>query len=83
MDDLDLNEKLTLDELERYHGWMVKDAKAKPNKKMTRGEFLAMVDDPKVEMVGIHHDSRELWLKNNGYDVTRANMLNTDLKSKG
>lgn len=83
MNEQNPDDKLTIDELERQHGWMIKNLEGKASKKIKRSEFLEMVDDPDIEMVGIHHESREAWLKSQGYEITRENMVNTDLTSKG
>lgn len=48
----------------------------KPTDSMTEQEFL---DLPMYERLGVDHDSRVKFLKANGYEVTRENMVNADL----
>lgn len=73
----------TIAEWEREKGVMFLDARKHPvNKKVTEDEFMEILQTSEGEYRGVTHDDREKWLKDNGYDVTRANMLDPDLLPK-
>ena len=48
------------------------------NQKLTKEEFRVLYNDPNT--VGVDHDFRTQWLKENGYEVTRENMINVGLR---
>jgi hypothetical protein len=52
-----------------------------PSKEVTQEEFDELVSNPS-DFKGVFHEDRAKFLKNNGYDATRANMLNADLSAK-
>lgn len=76
---LKLDEQKPLGEFEKDMGVIFHD-KVDLNKKITRSEFLAMLDDDS-SFTWVTHDDRAKWLEQNGYEVTRKNMI-TDLPSK-
>lgn len=73
----------TIAEWEREHGIMFKDARKYPgNKKLTDEEFRELYSTNPDDWTGVNHEDREKWLKANGYELTRANMMDATLSTK-
>lgn len=73
--------KKTVEKWEKEAGLILLDTEGISLKKsMDREEFDALVE--KVGAAGIDYKTREKWLKDNGYDVTRDNIRNATLPSK-
>lgn len=49
------------------------------SQKMTEDEFAELIRNEKVEYVGVDHEFRVNFLKNNGYEVNRENMVDLSL----
>lgn len=49
------------------------------DKKVTADEFAELSTLDKV--IGVNHEDRTEWLERNGYEVTRANMMDGNLES--
>lgn len=49
---------------------------------MTEDEFKEATMSNLDDVVGVNHDDRIKFLKDNGYEVTRENMANPDLSAK-
>ena len=69
------SETLTMAEWESKSGLMFKDYV--PNKKLTTDEVAQLRIDG--ETVGVDRQYREQWLKDNGYEVTRENLMDVSL----
>jgi predicted nucleotidyltransferase len=69
----------TLGEWEKERGFILQDGNV--NKKYTEAEVDELLLTPKS--VGVDHEGRTEFLKSNGYDVTRANMVDPTLSAKG
>lgn len=75
-----MSERKTVEELEKEENVVLPNANLKD--KMTVEEFRKMCSDEKVEVVGVHHEDRVKFLKDNGYAVTRENMVNSELSAQ-
>lgn len=72
-----MESKKTIKDWELEKGFIVRGAQ--PMTKLTEQEF---DDIPAGEKVGVNHKDRVQFLKDNGYEVTRENMINVDLGAK-
>lgn len=50
------------------------------SKKITEDEFLVLIKT--TTFVGVDHEQRTKFLKDNGYEVTRGNLTDTTLSTK-
>lgn len=78
-------EKFTVSELEKKTNFMVKDTKKYPlNKQYTLAEYEDLVRLPEThhDFIEVDQEARVKYLKDNGYDVTRENMIDGDLPAK-
>ena len=66
--------KDTVEYWEKERGCIIPSLK--PTDSMTEQEFLAL---PMTSRLGVDHESRIKFLKDNGYEVTRENMINSEL----
>jgi len=76
-----MSDKKTIAQFEEEKGMMFLDLTGINLKhKVTEEEFgeLAATDNYK-NVRGVAFDERKEWLSNNGYELTRANMLNPEL----
>jgi hypothetical protein len=64
----------SLTEWERIKGCLVSDVS--PNKKMTEEEF-----DRLPGKSGVNFNDREKFLRDNGYEITRANLIDSSLSA--
>lgn len=65
----------TITEWEKIKNVIILDTDTSLN--MTEEEF----DDISIDRkIGVAHEDRKIWLKNNGYKVNRENMINVNLK---
>lgn len=64
--------------LEKEHGIMLIGS-IDVKRKYSDDEFTVLLADSKTEYVGVNHEDRVEFLKNNGYEVTRENMTNPEL----
>lgn len=72
-----MESKKTIKDWEQEKGVIVRGAQ--PLTKLTEQEFN---DIPDGEKTGVNHKDRIQFLKDNGYEVTRENMINTELGAK-
>lgn len=72
-----MNELKKLDEWERQKGYLVRRL-SDPEVMMTEEEFNAI---PFSDLHGVDHEMRTKFLIDNGYEVTRENMI-ADLSAK-
>jgi hypothetical protein len=70
----------TIGDFERERNIMVRGAD--PKKTVTADEFDKLVGPHFENAVGIMHEDREAWLKEQGYEVTRENMMDVALPNK-
>ena len=74
-------QKKTVAEWERETGYIV--VSKDPDSNMTESKFMALVEDvearEKSGAVGVDFTEREKWLKANGHEVTRENMIDRTL----
>lgn len=72
-----MNETKTIRDWEKQKGFIVKTA-TDLDQQMTEQEFDAI---SLSEKHGVDHESRTQFLNDNGYEVTRENMINTSLSA--
>jgi len=70
----------TIKELEIAYGVVVKDIKVDPNTNITVEEFEELILTGKT--VGVNHEDRVNFLQDNGYKVTRENLIDPELSAK-
>lgn len=51
------------------------------DQQLTEDEFTDMLFNGKTPAIGVDHKERAKFLKNNGYEVNRENMINSDLST--
>lgn len=68
----------TLEQWEREKGYIVK-GDVDINKQLSEAEFEAI---PHGERHGVNHADRIKFLQDNGYEVTRENMINPNLSHR-
>lgn len=68
----------TLEQLEKARGVLF-TTNMDLTKRYTDEEFDALLATKTSSYVGVDHEDRTKFLKDNGYDVTRENMVNPDL----
>lgn len=74
--------ELKFSELEKITGHFAVDVKKyNPNDKMTQEDFMRLSVDNPEDFVGVSYDDRVKFLEDNGYKVTRENLL-ADLSAK-
>lgn len=64
----------TIGDFEKERNFIIRGAD--PKQKITEEEIAAI---PLKDKIGVHHDVRIAFLKANGYEVTRENMVNSEL----
>lgn len=69
----------TIADWEKERSMVITD-KVDVTKKVTEAEFEKLIVG-KQNWVGIDHTFREQWLKDNGYEVTRENLIDLELRS--
>lgn len=57
-------------------------SKYKSSKQMSEEEFDALVERDRVDFHGVDYKARVEFLTKNGYEVTRENLVNSDLSAK-
>lgn len=67
----------TIAEWEKEKGMLLPSRK--PTEKISEDDFNAIPLDDKI---GVDHESRVKFLKDNGYEVTRENMVDSELSAK-
>ena len=73
----------TFSDWEKEKGAFANDTKKYPgNKKMTESEFMDAFLGNQTEFTGVNYEDRVKFLEDNGYKVTRDNLLNPELSSK-
>lgn len=70
----------TVQQWEREQGIMFLGDKIKPKSKISGLQFREMAAEN--NHVAVDYPAREQFLKDNGYEVTRENILNEDLEAK-
>lgn len=70
------NEKKIVAEWEKELGQFLNGDVA-GNKQVTQDEFIELTQEQ--GFIGVNYELRVEWLKENGYDVTRENLTNSDL----
>ncbi|CAB4152049.1 hypothetical protein UFOVP585_49 [uncultured Caudovirales phage] len=72
--------KKTFEEWEIVRGMYASDLERhKTDNDITLEEFTKIVEDNMSEFVGVHLEDRLEFLKANGYETTRENLINADL----
>jgi hypothetical protein len=74
--------KKSLETLEKQFGLMLTGDDVDTKAQYTDEEFTALLNDPKTTFVGVHHEDRIAFLKDNGHEVTRENMVDVHLPAK-
>lgn len=69
-----------IEEWEREKGMFIIDPEIDLNQHLTEQEF---TDIPMNRKMGVDFKRRSEWLTNNGYDVTRGNLMDRNLVTKG
>ena len=70
----------TLEEWEKERGFLHVDPKVDLKQKFTEQEIIDLMAT--YDIKGVDHESRKEFLEENGYKVTRENMLNSELSAK-
>lgn len=74
------DQKKTLSQLERERGVIIQGASA--NRKFTDEEFNAfLAETDSANIIGCNHEDREKFLRANGYEVNRKNMIDSELSA--
>lgn len=68
---------MKVSELEKKYNCIVKDLK--PDGSISEKEFLQI---PITDKTGVNHSDRIKFLKDNGYEVTRENMIDSSLSAR-
>lgn len=68
-----------IEQYEREYNLVLSDVKD-PSQKVSESEFKEMVST--LKFVGVDFEQREQFLKDNGYDVTRENLIDPTLSVK-
>lgn len=74
-----MEDKITIQVFEKTQGLII-DGDVDIFKVVTAKEFEELKE--KNGFIGVDFKARETWLKNNGYKITRANMVDGTLQSK-
>lgn len=73
------DEKKSIEQWERERG-LVLNGNGDPSMEVTNQQFTALLT--RHGFVGVNHADRENWLRDNGYEINRANLINSQLSTR-